>query len=52
MNARHDPATPHACCARGGADATVEGGASASGDPSDFSFSIVATIAPEGVPAS
>lgn len=35
-----------------GADATVEGGASASGDPSDFSFSIVATIAPEGVPSS
>jgi Tfp pilus assembly protein PilN len=34
-----------------GADATVEGGASASGDPSDFSFSIVATIAPEGVPS-
>jgi Tfp pilus assembly protein PilN len=35
-----------------GADATVEGGASASGDPSDFSFAIVATIAPEGVPSS
>ena len=34
-----------------GADATAEGGASPSGDPQDFSFAIVATIAPEGVPA-
>lgn len=34
-----------------GADATADGGASASGDPQDFSFSLVATIAPEGVPA-
>ena len=33
-----------------GAEGT-EGGASTSGDPQDFSFSIVATIAPEGVPA-
>ncbi len=33
-----------------GADATAEG-ATASGDPQDFSFAIVATIAPEGVPA-
>ena len=43
-----------ACCssrAPAAADATAEGGASASGDPQDFSFSIVATIAPEGVPA-
>ena len=32
-----------------GADSTTEGGAS--GSPSDFSFSIVATIVPEGVPA-
>jgi Tfp pilus assembly protein PilN len=34
-----------------GADAGAEGGASTSGDSQDFSFAIVATIAPNGVPA-
>ena len=34
-----------------GADTSADGGASTSGDPQDFSFSIVATIAPDGVPA-
>jgi Tfp pilus assembly protein PilN len=31
--------------------AEAEGGSTTSGDPQDFSFSIVATIAPQGVPA-
>ena len=31
--------------------AEAEGGSASSGDPQDFSFSIVATIAPQGVPA-